>query len=135
MPVPRSAEKTPPASTDEFVSSIHLRPAPHPLVKVRIRAVPACSLKRTNVKGAWSDLLSAHRPEEQDDDRYDVGEPEPDVDGARGIGQPVDRIPTSESKLAGVDLQLQDLALQGCLLARAARPNRRCRSASSRSHR
>src|SRR5712691_9480010 len=86
MPVPRPAEKTPPASTDEFVSSIHLHPAPHPLVKVGIPAVSACSLKRTNVKWAWSDLLSAHRPEEQDADRYDVGEPEPDVDGARGIG-------------------------------------------------
>src|SRR5260370_40443909 len=112
MPVPRSAKKTAPASTDELVSSIPLPPAPHPLVKVGIPAVPACSLKRTNDKGAWSDLLSAHRPEEQDDDRYDVGEPEPDVDGARVIGQPVARILSSASKLTGLDLPLADLALQ-----------------------
>src|SRR6266851_3210738 len=38
MPVPRPAERMPPASTDEFVSSIHLHhPAPHPLVKVGIQ--------------------------------------------------------------------------------------------------
>src|SRR5216683_7016714 len=112
MPVPRPAEKMPPASTDEFVSSIHLHPAPHPLVKVGIPAVSACSLKRTNVKGAWSDLLSAHRPEEHGTNRDHVCEPEPDVDGARGVGQPVDRILSPEFELAGVDLQLEDLALQ-----------------------
>src|SRR5260370_8290589 len=112
MQVPPLAEKLSPSSTDEFVSSIHLHPLHTLFVKVGIPAASACSLKRTNVKGAWSDLLSVHRPEEHCTDRDHVCEPEPDVDSARGIGKTVDRIATSEPRLTGVDSQLQHLALQ-----------------------